>query len=360
MASTRMLRMNSFGQKKSCLKKRSLSEIILQRSLSSSTLVRRAVDSIKSQHTPQHSASQSAMTDYFAAPKSISSSNPSNTPSELVSSPSTGTSGLQTPCEVQCGRRHIHFSDMVEQCIAIGDDDDDGDDEAEDADDEETSYCPAFTEEDDEDFSDDGIIMMKPENNKERKLSNTREPGSSTGHTPRGSISGSETPPTPGAQPKKTIAKLPSAALKYRGDTPEPPSAQNHSGTLLWAARPGTPALAPSASLETLKPSRPSSNFLLDEEDEYVPWQPRPGASAHAAASSNDVGFMVEDEDAEMRTRGLRRTASGMFMPYDDSADGDSECDLAVANGGIFGKVVDTVNTARDIAHVIWNVGWRG
>jgi hypothetical protein len=25
----------------------------------------------------------------------------------------------------------------------------------------------------------------------------------------------------------------------------------------------------------------------------------------------------------------------------------------------IFGHVIDTVNTARDIAHVIWNIGWK-
>lgn len=26
---------------------------------------------------------------------------------------------------------------------------------------------------------------------------------------------------------------------------------------------------------------------------------------------------------------------------------------------GLFEKAVDTVNTAKDIAHMIWNVGWR-
>ncbi|KAJ4186645.1 hypothetical protein NW759_016934 [Fusarium solani] len=30
-----------------------------------------------------------------------------------------------------------------------------------------------------------------------------------------------------------------------------------------------------------------------------------------------------------------------------------------ITTDGIFGRVIDTVNTARDIAHVIWNVGWR-
>lgn len=49
---------------------------------------------------------------------------------------------------------------------------------------------------------------------------------------------------------------------------------------------------------------------------------------------------------------GMRRTPSGMFMPYEEE-------DEAPASEGLFGKVVDTVNTAKDIAHVIWNVGWR-
>jgi hypothetical protein len=40
---------------------------------------------------------------------------------------------------------------------------------------------------------------------------------------------------------------------------------------------------------------------------------------------------------------GLRRTPSGIFMPYEEDED----------------DVVDAGNTARDIAHVIWNVGWR-
>ncbi|KAK3066831.1 protein phosphatase regulator, partial [Teratosphaeriaceae sp. CCFEE 6253] len=50
----------------------------------------------------------------------------------------------------------------------------------------------------------------------------------------------------------------------------------------------------------------------------------------------------------------LRRTGSGMLMPYD----GDEDEDDAMAVG-LFGRVSETINTARDIAHVIWNVGWR-
>lgn len=48
----------------------------------------------------------------------------------------------------------------------------------------------------------------------------------------------------------------------------------------------------------------------------------------------------------------MRRTPSGMFLPYEEDEDD-------VVTEGLFGKVVDAVNTAKDIAYVIWNVGWR-
>jgi hypothetical protein len=40
-----------------------------------------------------------------------------------------------------------------------------------------------------------------------------------------------------------------------------------------------------------------------------------------------------------------------MFIPYEER--GASSAD------GILDRVIDTVNTARDIAHLIWSVGWR-
>jgi hypothetical protein len=47
----------------------------------------------------------------------------------------------------------------------------------------------------------------------------------------------------------------------------------------------------------------------------------------------------------------MRRTSSGVFIPYEEG--GVSPTD------GILGHVINTVNTARDISHVIWSVGWR-
>jgi hypothetical protein len=47
---------------------------------------------------------------------------------------------------------------------------------------------------------------------------------------------------------------------------------------------------------------------------------------------------------------GLCLMSSDMFMPYEDPES---------SNTSIFGRAIDTVNTARDIAYVIWNVGWQ-
>lgn len=156
---------------------------------------------------------------------------------------------------------------------------------------------------------------------------------------------------------------LPSTTLKYRGDTPEPPEDGSTREAGLWGA--AKSGLFQSSSQETLKPSKPSSNFLLDDEEDDMGWQPSSSSSSSSATASSDKGKTAfpkgglpmqstddEDEEAEMENRGLRRTPSGMFMPYN----GDEE---ELANHGVLGKVIDTVNTARDIAHVIWNVGWR-
>jgi len=315
-------RTNSFATKKPILKKRSLSELMLQRSISSSTLMRQAIDSLRAQQPNQPSNSRMKLgvrtySDFVTAPSPISPS-VSGTISALASSSS---SGLQTP---GCEKRHIHFNDKVEQCIAINkepDHDDDGYD---------------LPHGDDDDSSDDGVIMMKPVHGKERKLSNTS--------TPRGSFSNES----------KTIAMLPSTTLKYRGDTPEPPDEVPHHRGGFWNA---AAKLVTSSSTETLKPSKPSTNFLLDDEDDEadMTWQPPSSAGARRDSvfvNQSRMSGSSYDEDEDIQGRGMRRTPSGMFMPYEEDED-----DVVAA--GLFGKVVDTVNTAKDIAHVIWNVGWR-
>ena len=143
---------------------------------------------------------------------------------------------------------------------------------------------------------------------------------------------------------------LPSTTLNYRGDTPEPAKQKSKQQSSFWNTQ---GKLSPSPSQETIRPSTPSTNFLLDDEDDELDtdWQPSAGRRASIYPLRSDLPTEIGDED-EIDQSGLRRTASGMFMPYEEDED-------EVVDAGLLGKVIDTVNTAKDIAHVIWNVGWR-
>ena len=316
---TRLSRTDSFVvAKKSILKKRSLSETMLQRSLSNSTLVKQAVDSIVSQG-PHPSRIRPAL-----SPRSVSEmpqhgqipfATPVETPLRTLSS-SSSSSGAQTPNV----RRHIHFSEKVEQCIAINKDGEDEHDEELDS--------GVFGDSDGE--SDDGVLMMRPEKGKERRLS------SSDCRTPRQSFSSDAS--------QRTIAMLP--ATKLRGDTPEPPEVTDCEAGF-WNLR---GSLAKSSSQETLKPSRPSSNFLkkggdTDNHHAQLPFSSTSRPTSKALHSTTSTHFTL-DEDKEMESRGLRRTPSGMFMPYDESLEG-------YETAGLFGKVIDTVNTAKDVGFLV-------
>ncbi|KFY06217.1 hypothetical protein V492_08113 [Pseudogymnoascus sp. VKM F-4246] len=147
---------------------------------------------------------------------------------------------------------------------------------------------------------------------------------------------------------------LPSTTLKYREDTPEPPeSALKHSS---WSL-----SLSPSPSQETLRPSSSSStttarsfplsgnaSSALDDDDDWPPPPLPPRRDSVSIAQDRLSGLHISEE----AQGGMRRTPSGMFMPLEEDEDD-------IVGEGLFGRVVETVNTARDIAHVIWNVGWR-
>ncbi|ESZ92815.1 hypothetical protein SBOR_6802 [Sclerotinia borealis F-4128] len=320
-SSSRLSKSNSFLQKKTILKKRSMSEIMLQRSLSSSSLLKQAAAAVQAQQSGdlQRPGITRAASDYV--PYEFASRHVEQADMSLLSS--VTSSGLITP---GTERKHISFNEQVSQCIALdikGDDDDEPDYNTQDFDDSD---------------SDDGAIMMK------RSTSKRQLPPMRKKTIPRiNSIADS-----------KTIAMLPSTTLKYREDTPEQQeTAMKHSGFF------GGTKLSPSPSQETLKPSKPSSRMLLgdDEEDEDIDWQP----SSSLAHRKNSIS-VTKDRFPSLSTSdsvgsngepsGMRRTPSGMFMPYEEDEDD-------VVSEGLFGKVVDTVNTAKDIAHVIWNVGWR-
>ncbi|KAI4139791.1 MAG: hypothetical protein L6R39_006113 [Caloplaca ligustica] len=310
-------RSNSFTSKKPILKKRSLSELMLQRSLSSSTLIQQATDALQAQQPGQRVRDrpilgERALSDFVTSSYPETPSTPSHE-GGTSTQPSTSASGRHTPCT----KRHIHFNDKVEQCIAING---------------EPERCKFGKVVHDDSDSEDDMLMMKSVANR----TNSKKPS-----TPRNSF-GTES---------KTIAMLPSTTLKYRGDTPDPIKQQEKQKDGVWNKGFRIPQ---SPSQETIKPSNSSSNFLLEDDDDEldVNWQPSSGRrDSISMHHSNSYNWGADEEVFEERN-GLRRTPSGMFMPYDDNDDHTST--------GLLGKVIDTVNTAKDIAHVIWNVGWRG
>jgi len=311
---------NSFVDRKSILKKKTASEAILQRSLSQHTLLKHAGAILQAQKAEQGRGRPSfaRATSDGRIPLSRRAMSYSADSTQCTPTNST-SSGLMSPT---AERRHIHFNNKVEQCIAV---------EVKDDEEHVLDASDFFLADDDDDTgSDDGIVMMK-------QFSPRTSP------TFRSTLRNSSS-----NESKTTIAPLPSTTLKYRSDTPEPP----------WGQPLNTRDTSPSPSIETLRPSRPEANFLLNDgdNDEYNAYlsasdDPRQQQQQQEDFPRDRPWFVDPTEADELDNGGnLHLTPSGMFMPYEDSD---------AASAGIFGRIVDTVNTARDIAHVIWNVGWR-
>lgn len=303
---------NSFLDRKPILKKKTASETILRRSLTQHTLLKHAgaiLQAKEAQHACGRPYLERAVSD-IAVPRARRLV-PSASGSTISIPTCTSSSGLDSPTE----KRHIHFNNEVVQCIAV---------EAKEEDDDH------LYQSDSDDDSDGSVVMMKQFSTK---------PTISSRCSPTCSSFSAES---------KTIAPLPSTTLKYRGDTPEPPVEPKG----LYSSWFSTSNLSPSPSIETLRPSRPEANFLLDDDDDRdvmdMNWQPQ----RSGYGSAFDRPWFVNPRDDEELEGGadLHLTSSGMFMPYED---GES------SHTGLLGRVLDTVNTARDIAHVIWNVGWR-
>jgi hypothetical protein len=384
-ASTAVSHNASLTHKKPILKKRSMSEVMLQRSISASSLLKQAAASIEAQghRSVLKKSHERTFSDFVP---STNSEVPSRDQIDYFTSKST--SGTETPSECR-EKRHIRFDDKVEQCIAVD--------------------CKRIDEDEDEAVQsesagnsnsgseDEGVVMMK------RMKRPTARRGTS-GAGLAGSRNGSHSN-------LKTIETLPSTTLKYKREAEEDREQPAISGlTRSWSSS----RLSPSASQETLRPTRPSRNFLLgndddDDDDDSAAtsgWSfgaSNPKSSLGAAASPSEEtpptltsnktrdsanaaavnearakgGYTIsrdsfsDDEDDSARRaygvtsssssndsnetcemEGMRRTESGMFMPYEEDED-----DLMAA--GMFGRISETVNTARDIAHVLWNVGWR-
>ena len=320
---------SSFVSKKPILKKRTVSEAMLHESLSASSLLQQAAASVQAQQrrTPRRVLARRD-SDIVYSP-----SEPPSVPSSRDDDCSSHATTLDqgTPTESR-EARHIRFDETVEQCIAV--------DRKDGLCDDDDLYAPAADCPLAESSSDEVLTMLH-----RRRPSQKREDRGSGRLSRSNSMSNS------------MIETIPATTLKSRTDSPElTADAQHHTFGKSWHKR-----LSPSPSQETLRPARTSRNFLLPEDDDddddfdTTSWSfgaanPRSslGASAGPSGGSRDYAPTHGYEGVE----GMRRTESGMFMPYDEDED-----DVVAA--GLFGRVSETINTVRDIGYVIWNVGFR-
>ncbi|OJJ08441.1 hypothetical protein ASPVEDRAFT_89661 [Aspergillus versicolor CBS 583.65] len=292
-----------YPDRKSILKKRTASETIMQRSLSQHTLLQHAGAILKAQEAehprnrPGLEVHLSSLEPLIDKPYDQGLETPRARSTTNISSPGAGSPGE---------KRHIHFNKEVLQCIAV---------EAKDEEEEE------WLEFGGESSWDDSFII-KPTS-------------PSGGSTPRGS-SNSE---------NKTIAPLPSTTLKYRGDTPEP---QPSSIISRWSWAKYLPGhrLYSSSLGETLRRARQFPNDYggdcIVSDNNWDPTQNMDGGAN---------SWFVDSEEEDEAAQNFYLASLG-FLPQEDGQ--PSNADI------LFDRMTDTVNTAKDIAHVIWNVGWRG
>lgn len=336
---SRLSKSNSFVHKKPILKKRSVSEVMLQKSISTSSLLKQAAASVQAQQTRSPSKSLNRGQAGFDNQGSGQSHPPSREEFDYFSSKMSSAVD-ETPSDTK--EKHIRFDEVVEQCVAIehrdpllGDEDNEAEDDPPNSSLSESS-------------SDEGLVMMGRRTRPGPSQVNRRRPGRSNS-----------------SSASKMIETIEATTLKYRTDSPDIPGeqrpAQHHTFGRDWSS--GT--LSPSPSQETLRPSRPSRNYLRMEpdeedaaEDESANWSfgssnPRSslGAAVNAGESSSSGDFFNATDGYE-GMQGMRRTESGMFMPIDDDED-----DLVAA--GLFGRVSETVRTAKDIGWVLWE-SFRG
>ncbi|EED15947.1 protein phosphatase type 1 complex subunit Hex2/Reg1, putative [Talaromyces stipitatus ATCC 10500] len=360
---------NSFLDRKSILKKKTASEAILQRSLSQHTLLKHAGAILQAQKAEHYSrgkpAFERATSDMGVPLARIPEYSFNNSSSAHCTPLESASSGLVSPSE----KRHIHFNNEVVQCIAVeakdygehdvdpslfflGEEyDNDYDEYGDDDYDHRNSY---YNDDTADTESDEGVVMMK------QVSSRSFPAGTTTSSTSVSYISSSRsTPRSSTSSESKTIAPLPPTTLKCRSDTPELPWSSGQDDT-----RSPSSKLSPTPSVETLRPPRPEANFLLDDDDdEQEPYWSAKNSRRHTYDSSHNRPWFVNPEDRQeleysegveddaSKSGNLHLTPSGMFMPYEEGEE--------ASYTGMFGRIVDTVNTARDIAHVIWNVGWR-
>ncbi|KAH8650247.1 hypothetical protein BGZ60DRAFT_437031 [Tricladium varicosporioides] len=303
LAGAAISNVDSSPNKKPILKKRGTLETTLQLSLSvPSPLNPAAIQTQRSNAIlyPQNAdtASMGSATPGYTTPPFSSRLLRQDDGYEIPSVTSSGEESLATN-----ERKHIHFNDKVDQWIAV--------DIIDGGDDENGIGSRAIDNDDDNSSSDDGFLMMKGSSRPKVLNQSSRS-----------------TPQTSFGTKSSTIAILPSTTLKYQEDPPKLTEPTKQGG--------GRPLL--SLSQETSRVLGLSTKILLNNhnQDVDVSWKPS-SVFANDKDSSSTLHDTLQLNASKENNRG---------EPYDD------------LRRTLFGQVADAVNTAKDIAYVIWNVGW--
>ena len=306
------------GGKKSILKRKTISQTLLQHSLLTNSLLKRAGAIINAQNAEGN-------------PNFLSSNaSTSHTHSDSMA---TLTSASSVTSESSSVVRRVGFKQSVEQAIAV------------------ERHYPDYQCDDRDD--ENSLLTMKPSATPRKVIRHRRTSGSEI-----------------------SIVHLPSTTLK---SCPETAPKRSSAIQLPWflsqsALESGpSPSISRSPSAETLRPVKSDShnNFLLYEDDyeedldstSWAQWGSKAAAGFDSSWFSRSWGDKEEQQQSTPYTQ-----SSGVFEPFEEQgrdgrqaahvdADMDEDEEFRM-NYGLFGKVIDTVNTARDIAHVIWNVGW--
>jgi hypothetical protein len=258
---------------------------MLQRSLSSSSLLRRAAAAVRSEHSV--GLGRPDLEQSNIAAKALVSRPLSGHHTSLLSS---GSPDSQSPGSPGHEKRHIHFNEQVEQCIALG----------------------------------------------------MKETGGA-------------------AENKgKTIGILPSTTLKYVDSITKP-----HETTLIHSSRfwygsqlcplPAQESCRPTGPEETESEETDSEKTALadNEEEDDIDWLP--------PSLIGRKNSMIEIQERSKNTLNANSSSHN-----DENAGTRATPEVFVQNNededarvfGLLGKAVDALNTAKDIAYLIWKDCW--
>jgi hypothetical protein len=203
-------------------------------------------------------------------------------------------------------RRHIHFNDKVDQCIAVDIEDCDNCEDRE-----------GYSIYGDDSSSDDGLMM--------KRSSKINIPNRSMRCSSCGSFNAANL----------SIAVLPPTTLKHRKDPLELDEPASRQGGEFWSSGFSSPPLRDS-------PWQMSLKVLSDGVEENVDVLCKP-----SGAFADHIDMIATAHDILTQNALI----NGGENRSDEGKDGEERA-------GLWGWIVDTVNTAKDMAYILWNVGW--